>query len=351
MRKIFLIVVATLIVGTMFAESTGISSFPVSMIENFAARPIAMADATVAIRGDVNQICANPAGIANITEMAVSFSRVAWLFDTSFNGLNFVFPIPPEKDTKQYRYGVLGLTANLFTLDGYEALIDGQSIDTVGLEDFMIGVGYAFNIFKPFDFELGEKVHLDFGLLVKYFQSRLADYTSHDLAFDVGMNWSYPVPNLTRFVKHKALKVMKFAPTKRSVKEDTFTVGFAFKNLAVNLSPYYEGSIDLAPWYFDFGIWYLIFGGDSHNLSFATSIKKPSDSTIPFWQIGAEYSYRDAIFVRGGYKITSRTQDGFTFGVGLKFEIIEWLAFSADYSIMLLDNFGTRDVFSVNVIF
>lgn len=167
--------------GAAFADY-GTTSMPVLMMENYSAQAVAMAGTGVAIRGTADSVFANPAGLVGMKRMCLSATMIGWMFDTTYYAFSFGMPIPGSG-----RAGWLSVNGEMFTLGDFETVVDGVSSGAATSGDFEAGITYANNIFKPFNDELGDKVHLDLGLTVSYAQAKMADFTASELTFDTGM--------------------------------------------------------------------------------------------------------------------------------------------------------------------
>jgi hypothetical protein len=145
--------------------------------------------------------------------------------------------------------------------------------------------------------------------------------------------------------------VKEIATNLKPVREDTLSVAFAFRNLSGTLWTFHQGDPLSMPWTFDFGALYTVYHDARHNLFTTLQISQPSDSGVML-TVGAEYSYKNTIFLRGGYKIVGREEEeGPTFGVGLNFEVMDHLALQADYAHVFLASLGSSDIFTVSAFF
>lgn len=333
MKKIIIAILA-IIPAALFGEDYGMSSFPVLMMSEYGTRSMAMADTGVAFTGSADSVFANPAGIAGLTRMSFFVSEIGWIYGTSYYSASFAAPLARSGN----RAGWLSVNGALFNAGDFSTIVDGETLGSVGSGDFKAGVDYANNIFNPFDANLADKVHLNVGAGVSYAQAKLGDYNAIDLAFDAGANYSVRVPNLSDALgaEHTA--------------DDTLTVAFSFRNLAVNLKPFVDGSSVLAPWYFDAGFLYTVISDPRHRFDLTTALEKPSDNGIEVMS-GLQYSYKNTIFLRGGYQYVGSDVKDLTFGVGLNFELTEKLAFRADYTMVMLGVHGTSSVFALTVTF
>ncbi len=192
MKRILIALVAFVLgTGGLAADNYGMTSFPVMMMESYGARILALADTGVALTGDLGALTANPAGIAGIERIGFSTMKLDWMFDTSFYNFAAVYPVG-----ERGKSGVLGFTGVLFDNGGFAAIVDETATGGSAGSDFLFGFTYANNIFNFFNRKTAEKIHLNWGVAVKFARSVLAGYTASALAFDAGLNYSLRVPAL-----------------------------------------------------------------------------------------------------------------------------------------------------------
>lgn len=328
--KRILIALVTFVLGAagLPADNYGMSSFPVMMMESYGARILSLADTGVALTGDLGALTANPAGTAGIERMAFSTMKLDWMFDTSFYNFAAVYPLGEKGKS-----GVLGFTAVLFDNGGFDAVVDETATGGSAGSDFLFGFSYANNIFNFFNRKTAEKIHLNWGVAVKFARSVLAGYGASALAFDAGLNYSLSVPALG--MKDKA---------------DTLSFGFSVKNLSLVLAGFTDSGETTIPWYLNCGFAYQFVRTVRHTVSLMTAISKPSDNDL-LLSSGLEYGYRNTIYLRCGYRFVGREHESLSFGFGLNFEVSDRLAFRLDYANIDLNEFGKSDTFSLSVVF
>ncbi len=335
MKKILFISFILLCNSILRAADYGLTSYPVLMIDSYSARSRALANSTVSHNGDINDLMYNPASIATLQKIVVAGHSLSWLFDTSFNNVIFGMPLP----TPGRQAGVVALSFVMMGTPAFDLSINGSTLQEFAASDFSLGLTYANNIFNPFSVALAKNIHIQAGLTVKYVQTVLADYRANMLALDAGLLYGVRLPNLTTVFK-----------AREEGTPDTFFAGFSFRNLAIPLQNRI-GTTELStPWYFDFGLSYMVFGDIRHVFLLSTALEVPSDNSL-FYNAGLEYSYKNTIFLRGGYKVLGRQGEGLSLGVGLNFEIADHLAFKVDYAMDILAGWDARDTFSVSILF
>ncbi len=336
MKKVLFSLITLLTLNiTAWGAEYGMTSYPVLMIDSYSARSRSLANSTVSQPGDINNLVHNPAALSTLDRITLGANRLSWLFETTFNNLQFAMPLP----TPGKRSGIMGISLVLMETAAFDATVNGASLASYANSDFSLGLLYANNIFLPFDQELAKKIHLSLGVNVKYVQAVMGSYTANMMALDAGMIYGLALKNLASVFKAKT-----------EGNPDTFWAGFSFRNIAIPLHNQIGTSTLNTPWYFDFGLSYLIFGDVRHQFLLSTALELPSDNDL-FFNAGLEYSYKKTIFLRGGYKIIGRTEEGLSFGVGLNFEIADHLAFQVDYAMDIMSSFDDRNTFSVSILF
>jgi hypothetical protein len=86
----------------------------------------------------------------------------------------------------------------------------------------------------------------------------------------------------------------------------------------------------------------------TNRITASAQLNSPNDNKENV-NIGAEYSYKEFLFLRGGYKFNVDAEN-FSFGAGLKFPI-SFARANLDYSIANYKDLGFAHRFSLNVMF
>ena len=275
---------------------------------------ISMGGSQVASGSGISGIFYNPASIAFTKSSEVYYSKSYYLAGISHNTLGYVTKISPSD--------YLGLY--LFYLDSGE-----MEVTTVISPD---GTGEMFNVLDlSVRFLYGKQLtdRLRIGAAVKYFREDI--YTAHmqSLVIDLGSNFD---TGIYGFIL--GMSVSNFGPEVQyegdaldvTVDDDIAVAGKLSK--ITNKFP--------VPLTFRIGLSNDVIGGDEesiHRLTFSADAINPIDYTV-YGGIGAEYSWNNMAFIRGGTKLFHDTA-GMSLGGGLK-----WSIFEVDYAYV---NYGVLE--------
>ncbi len=268
-------------------------------------RAQAMGGAFTAAVLDASSVFGNPAGINYVTEPTLFVATLPYLVSTYFGGLAYVHPLDPYQKV----YGFARFM-NSSGFEGFEVLPDGtvQDLGTFSVSDLAVGVGYA-------------RRYTDRAVLsvqVKGIYERFGNFTSATgVALDVGSVYD---------LKWKGLRF-----------------GMAMRNLGPDLRPsgtkpiYRDGTEEPydpypLPLTFRLGIAMNPVENEMGRLTVAVDMEHPNNQAERFF-FGAEYAYRDFLFLRAGYTTgfggwaNSVANETVHFGIGLQFS-----SFRVDYS-------------------
>ncbi len=270
------------------------------------ARTMGMADAALALRGDPATLFYNPAGLAYVENRAIMFSNMNWLIDTKIMagavGVNLGQWGVVGASFMYFDYGdpIIATEINPNHWGGYD------EIGTMSPSQFVVGVAYAKQISDRFAIggqvkvahedllgSGGVKTRIAYQLPDGSWRQDAHDAKRSSLALDFGTNYDTGFRGLI--------------------------LSFAFRNFGQEVK-YEKDSYDI-PLAIRFGVSADLFRllnmqVQGQHLMIAGDYLHPRD-----WsergQIGAEYSFNDMIFVRGGYKF-NYSSEGLTAGLGVK---------------------------------
>ena len=277
-------------------------------------RGIGMGGSQVASGSGISGVFYNPASIAFTKSSEVYYSKSYYLAGISHNTLGYVTKISPSD--------YLGLY--LFYLDSGE-----MEVTTVISPD---GTGEMFNVLDlSVRFLYGKQLtdRLRIGAALKYFREDI--YTAHmqSLVIDLGSNFD---TGIYGFIL--GMSVSNFGPEVQyegdaldvTVDDDIAVAGKLSK--ITNKFP--------VPLTFRIGLSNDVIGSGEesvHRLTFSADAINPIDYTV-YGGIGAEYSWNNMAFIRGGTKLFHDTA-GMSLGGGLK-----WSIFEVDYAYV---NYGVLE--------
>ena len=268
-------------------------------------RGIAMGGSQVASGRGLSGSYFNPASIAFIDNSEVYFSKSNYFAGITHNTLGYARKLTPTD--------YVGI--HLFYLDS--GLMD---VTTVPSPD---GTGETFNVLDLslrmiYGKQLTDRLRM--GGSIKYIHEKIL-HTVHmqSFVFDLGSNFQTGVLGLIL-----GMSVSNFGPD----------IQFQGKGLQVESEDDVSGFQQKitkkfsVPLVFRLGIQKDIFGGDEEGasrLTVSVDAINPIDYTV-YGGLGAEYSWRDMAFIRGGTHLFHDTA-GISLGGGLK-----WRLFAVDYA-------------------
>ena len=289
------------------------------------ARAVALGSAYTSIPDDVNQMFWNPAGIAlPDNKWAATFSYNKWIADLNHNSGAIAHNFGS--------IGTLGLGLISFGIsdivsdrDAVPSFIDFEPTDTntgnYSYQDLALSLSWA----RYFS----DKISL--GASFKYIRQEIDSQSANAVAFDFGAIYKIGFRNAT--------------------------IGARINNLGRDLK-FYDIATPL-PLIFSLGGSINLLENESNALRILADATKPQDSDQLLYA-GGEYTFRNLVSVRGGYKLNysgvtdtkrnefdqeiidvKRTEEGVTFGAGLRVPFGESNKAIVDYAFTefgILDN-------------
>lgn len=279
------------------------------------ARAEGMGGAYVAQTGTVDMIYWNPAGLAYMNGVGVSFSNTEWLANTQFNFASAAVPIPKIKSVLAASFTTLGVPEQDVRLASGEKT--GERYDA---RDLAVNIGIGTRLIDQFSF----------GISFKYINQRIWSENATGIGIDVGVHYDTPLEGLSM-----GSSISNFGSDMSiSGKNLTDIIDPDPDNQGVTNVPvtYVTDEFPL-PQIFRFGLAYEIDYQEDYILTTAVDLMHPTGSTESM-NLGAELNIRHLIFLRGGYQnLFERDQiNGLTMGVGLMYKLTPRQRFSFDYA-------------------
>jgi len=293
-------------VGTTAAPFLGIAVGP---------RAIGLGGAFTAFAGDVSALYWNPAGVSRLGRNEIMLSHTKWIFGTSFDWVGIAVGIDRNNyvgvSITRLDFGEEEVT----TIDYPEGT--GERWDA---SDIAVGISYARNLTDRFSV----------GGTVKFIQQKLWNERATGFALDVGVLF------ITEF---KGLKlgasISNFGTEMQLDGKDLFVIYDPDPGASGN-NPAISAKLKTDNWplplLFRVGASIDVFKTETNYLTLAVDALHPNDNTESL-NIGFEYSFRNLIFLRAGYKslFQKDSQERFTVGVGINYKV-GGIGFSFDYS-------------------
>ncbi len=266
-----------------------------------------MGGAFVSLANDATALYWNSAGIAGFVQNEVSVVHINWLASTNLDYAALVIPL-----------GDLGNVGFSFTSlsMGDEKVRTVEMPDGTGeyysASDIAVGVSYARSLTERFSI----------GFTAKYIQESIWHMSSNAFAIDVGTIFRTDlIGGLTI-----GASISNFGTKMQLSGRDTRTFE--------SVDPTKQGSNDRIPYVIDLDSWDLplIFRiglstnaikTDDYRLTVAVDALHPNDNYESV-NAGAEFSFKEFLFVRGGYQslFLVDKEGGLTLGVGINSKLL-----------------------------
>ncbi len=280
------------------------------------ARAIALGGAFVAEANDLSALYWNPAGLAQLQGGAVDLSHTQYIADINYNYAAFGINL-----------GNMGTVAtSLIYLDSGDMKVrttsqpegTGELFKTL---DFALQVSYARALTDRFSI----------GTTVKYINEKIWHSTASAIAFDVGVLFTTPYRRL-----RLGANMANFGPNMQMNGRDIL--------FSQDPSPDNEGNVEIVnaeylmnkhplPLMFKVGLAWDALTTLDHRVVILTDATHPNDNS-EYVNAGMEYSFRDLLALRIGYKNAFETdgEQGLTFGGGLNLRIDRSVRIRIDYA-------------------
>jgi hypothetical protein len=294
------------------------------------ARVVAMGGASVATTRGAMALYYNPAAIANMDQNSLAFSYTDWIADIQYNYLAYSRPVSG--------FGNVGIHVAVLTMNDMEETTldqpDGTG-NTFGANSWVFGISNAYQLTNRFSF----------GVTAKYIRESISDLTSGSIAFDVGTLY------------YTGFRSLRIAMATRNFGTDT---KFGGTGLQATLDQDNDPTtapveVKLAteshplPLSFRIGIAYDFEFGEDSKLVAALDGYNTRDRGQQS-SVGFEYSWRDRLSVRAGYKIRA-DEEGVAAGAGYDFDIPGFGKLGINYAWADLGRLKSSQRFSLTTTF
>ena len=241
------------------------------------ARAAAMGDAFCGVADDASAVFWNPAGISRLSGQTISINHAAMPADILFDQAAFIFNV-------KWIPGMLGFNVRSLSMSSdivrTTYLPEGTG-ETFDAGEWAFGLSYARSLTDKFSA----------GLNINYVQTGLADVKSSTFTFDFGTLYEIGVMGSK--------------------------IGMEIQNVGGTMQ-FVDESVKM-PVYFRVGGSFDILKQGENRLLGAADFTHPSDNSEKL-NLGAEYAFKDYLFLRGGYMVNYNTE-GLTAGFGVKFPL------------------------------
>ena len=297
-------------------QRTGTSSLQFLKIGN-GARGTAMGETFVAVADDISALQYNPAGLVLFKENGITFSHTQWFVDTRLEYFGGVV---------HFGNNALGLSVTSLRTEDMKVTTELQpegTGDFFRFSDLALGLSYSRRMTDQFSF----------GATVKYVQENLGELTMKTVVGDLATYYKTGL-GTSRF----AVVISNFG----SQVGPSGSVNLIEGRVAENFQKFPP------PTLFRIGFAFEPWMNERNRITTSIQLNSPNDNA-EFLNVGAEYAYKDFLYLRGGYKFNVYAES-FSAGAGLRFPI-SYAKTSLDYSIAKYKELGYAQRLSMNIMF
>lgn len=323
--KVFYTLVFLLIFSTSYSQllpnlggqRTGTASLQFLKIGN-GARSAGMGESFVAVSDDISSLYYNPAGLVLFKENGFTASHTQWFVDTRLEYAGGV-----------YHFGgnnAVGLSVTSLRTDDMQVTTELQPGGTGSyfrFSDLAIGLSFARQMTEQFSF----------GATVKYVEEQLGEVKMKSVLGDLGTYY------------------------RTGLGSSRFSV--VISNFGGQVSP--SGNVQLIgnreqstfqafppPTIFKIGFALEPIQDAKNRLTASVQLNSPNDNA-EYLNFGAEYAFKEYLFLRGGYKINVDAEN-FSAGAGLRLPLT-FAMLNLDYALSNYKELGFAQRLSLNVMF
>ncbi|NOX37755.1 MAG: UPF0164 family protein [Calditrichaeota bacterium] len=309
--------VALFPIYSLFGEITKVGTTAAQFLKiGIGARASAMGESFVAEANDVSALYWNPAGIAFLKTNEVIFVRTNWIADIRYD---FVGAAIPLGQLGTFGLFYAGLTMNEmkvrteFEPDGTGELFTANSL--------AIGFSFARRMTDRFTF----------GINGKYIREQIWHESASTVAVDVGILYQTTFKNL-----RLGMSVSNYGGKMQMDGKDLLTFVDVYPNVEGNneniIAKLNTEKFDI-PMNFRIGFAYDPVKNDWQRFTVTLDGVSPNDFK-EYLNVGFEYSFREMVFLRGGYKGIGVPDNevGFSAGAGLYKQFFNGFSIRIDYA-------------------
>jgi len=334
----------TLIIFSFFpvsyAQITGSVSNVATTAASFldigiGARSLSMGGAFVAIADDPTALYWNPAGIVKIERPMAHFYHSPWIADVQFNHSAVVVPLDRSSSFGFFITSVTMEEMQVRTVKSPQGTGEYFSVSNVALAG-----SYARRLTDRFSF----------GVNMKFIQEKIWHMNAGGLAVDLG----------TLFVtKNSGLRIgMSVSNFGGKISMDGYDteVDYDIDETMYGNNDKIDASLNSMDWplplVFRAGVSKDIIQSEKSKLTVAADAIHPNNN-VEYLNLGFEYIFQNMISIRGGQAFygMDQSKEGFTFGVGLNYQIPRGPKINLDYVYRNIGVFDNIPGYSLNIIF
>ncbi len=291
-EKFFIVILITLLINVSIYSQNKVGTTSFQFLEvNTSARGTALGDSYGSVVDNSEAVFWNPAALTRVPDMDVSLGYTKWFLD--INHYSFAAAYTPG------RWGSLGLQFMYTNIGDIEV----TSVDALGFIGDTYNPGLTGQVIRPYQYVVGLSYAKDltdkfaFGLTAKYAREDLVVMSKGVICFDGGFTFNTDYKSI-----RIAASIRNFGPEIKYI-STSFPLPQTF-NIGISGYLFSPGES-------------LLMNIPDQSLLLTFDLVQPRDyNQQNSW--GLEYSFRNMIYLRGGYKFNG-DQEGLRAGVGFKF--------------------------------
>ncbi|GAB4136843.1 MAG: type IX secretion system outer membrane channel protein PorV [Ignavibacteriales bacterium] len=315
--KKFLFVLAIFMSINLLAQNPNLGTAGGQFLQiPVSARAEAMGGAVVGFTDDASSVFWNPAGITQVKNVEVFLSFFNWFEMFDYYAASVAY--------NANEYGSIAASMIVFTTGKME-VTDEKNPNGTGryfdAGDFALGLTYAKYLTDRFRF----------GITAKYINQQIWDETANGFAFDVGTQYQVDFQNMTI-----AMSMTNFGGDMQFDGSNLDITHLKDENFPISrLTPARLKTEEYPlPLHFQVGIAMDLLQTDIIKIRGGLDATHPNDNKERVL-VGAEISFYDRFYLRGGYKYNYDDQK-FAFGAGTSFPLSDSFVFF-DYAYSIYD--------------
>jgi len=282
-KKVLCMIVTLLLSGSLvFAGTDNVGTSAANFLKiGIGPRGTGMGGAFVAQVNDVTALYWNPSGITQVQSLEVGIAYTDWILDIQHNFLGAVYPLG-----KSNYIGLSFITLSMSDMEKTEPLYPDGTGAYFSSSDMAIGLSYARQLTDRFSV----------GITAKFIQETISFSTASTMAIDAGTQFDTGFHGLKI-----GASILNFGGKMTLKGTDQMTK--ADIDAVIDGNPEKEARLETKGWplplIFRFGMSMDFINSGNNRLTGNFDFIDPRDVN-PYGTIGAEYTWGNALFLRGG---------------------------------------------------
>lgn len=307
--QILIIGLVTFLSQNIFSQSVSKSgTTAASFLEiGVSAGAVGMGGAFVSIANDASALYWNASGIADIQMYEAIIVHTDWIAGTNFDFGGIVLPLGG--------FGSLGFSFSSLSMDDMKVTTVEQPEGTgefFSANDIAVGISYARNLTELFAI----------GFTVKYIEQRIWHMSASTFAVDIGTKFRTDL--LGGMVIGASISNFG-APLKMEGRDGRYFI--RVDNTKLGSNERIPTTIEMDSWElpltFQIGVSTYAVNNDNYKFLVAVDAKVPNNNYQSL-NVGGELSFKDLLFLRGGYNslFLRDGEGGLSLGVGINSKML-----------------------------